>query len=452
MLDINKLQSVIDKNAVPQTTDMMIQRALAEATYYGKNEKLVYCEEIVQKMIDLGHRDGHTTSDFANYQRELANQLAEIFGFAELSFNSSIAAFFPGVFIATTAPGGCTLCQAVIVKYTKISAGKLSGGTTQVIDFDKNHKGIVFKPGSRYVMRMYLGMDLFMDYGANSMTAQEIMAIILHEIGHNFYVGPIRELSVFALSLLSIEDMTELISLVVFTQGVMPISAEVDRIIPEDIKKSIAQVTNSVGWMMQPFWNVCSVMISIFNLISVMRIMIGDLILNMDVMVKRTIRAGFKYDSEKYSDSFATAYGYGPELSTALAKLNRIRFKLTAKNKSADQLINFLYGMCNLPLNMLLCLTDEHPGHQARLMNNIKYLEACGKNIDNPVVRKQYEQDIKRIHALRDDVKKLKTDDMKVSEAVVASIQDIVNVSDAREFFSSLHPKFTKYYNLDVTV
>ena len=453
MVNINTLHNIIESSAVPQTTDMMIQRALDEATYYGKNEQLIQCEKIIQKMIDIGHKDGQMTQDFANCQYELANKLANIFGFSELSFNSSIVTYFPGMLLSSTSPGGCTLCQAVILKYTKIAAGKASGsGTTRVIDFDRNHKGIVFKPGSNYVMRMYLGMDLFMDYGDNSMTAQEIMAVILHEIGHNFYVGPVRELSKYAFMLLDISDLSSLIHSIVFMEGVLPVTAEIDKVIPADIKKITAQIVNTLGWALQPIWNMRRLLSAYNSFAATLGLIAGTLYIKIDYMVVNAVRAGFNYDSEKYSDAFATAYGYGPELSTALAKLSRVKFKFTSKNKSIDNALNFLYEICVLPLDIIFCLTDEHPNNQARLMNDIKYLEACSRSIDNPVIRKQYEQDIKRIYALRDDVKNMRTDNTSISDAASAMIQDLVNISDPREFFSALHPKFTKYYNLDTTV
>ncbi len=73
------------------------------------------------------------------------------------------------------------------------------------------------------------------------------------------------------------------------------------------------------------------------------------------------------YLDEKFADSFATIYGFGPELSSAMLKIKKLN--LDSHPKALTDLFD---GCVNLSINGLM---DEHPHDLARMNTQIELLE-----------------------------------------------------------------------------
>ena len=436
------------------TCDDYIQKALNEATYYGKNDQLKECEAIVQKMIDEAHFSKVYSEEFANLTLDLSQKIKDIFNFWDVSINSSLfwsCILMSGGVSSLFAPGGCTISASMIIKYVQIAGGAFgsSGGSTMGIEFDKNHKGIVFKPGAFYALRMFLGMDLFMDYGDLSLTAEEIMAVIMHEIGHNFYVGPINEFGILAIQLLTTGDIIRILMGEISFAGMTAGGIIIDSYISDDIKKGIIRITNFGKMIFDPIFNFLRVAGSIKTLILLYKIFTGSVIfLISGVRFAQSIVINtLKYDDEKYADAFAAAYGYAEPLSTSLFKISKVRFRKipTPVNKS----LTAFCQVAQMPFAILFFLTDCHPNNLARLDNNIKYLENSASSISNKVVQKQYLEDIKKLKQMREDIRKNAYPLTGISTSIQARIADFTNISDVRNLISRLNPKKNNYNNLD---
>lgn len=444
MLDINKMSAFVEGSEA-------YCKPLDEATYFGRNRYLNECEEILDEMIRIAHTEGEfgvMSESFARMMAAVAGKLRVLYGFYDFTINESILSCIPPIGIIVAMPNAATVCKSAVVKYTQ----KATGGTkTWEVDFDKTHKGIQFAPSTRQCLRMWLGVGLFMDYGEYSLTGAEILAIILHEIGHNFYVGPVREFGSQFLLFASMQDLSQAvlaqISMIILTEG----SNAIDNIMPADLKKSTMMLMNSLGVLLSPVIPVIGTLNTIKMLGSLAAFLSGLLISTVAI---NTIKAILKYDSEKYSDAFATSYGYGAELSSALSKMEHVRIPdmATANDKKKQDIIEFVNWIIKLPVRMIMSIVrpDEHPNTTGRLRNDIKYMEAAGKKISDPKLRKEYENQLTAMYRLREQAKLYQGANVIHNiNKVEAIIQDTIHLSDTKDIFSSLRPSISTYRNLD---
>lgn len=443
MVDVMKLKMM----AETAQDDYFYNVAMNEATFYGRNAELKKAEAILDDMVKIAHTKGTGTDAFNDKMMDLAEVLRRTFGFSSFQINNSILMLHPGLFGQVLGTAGCTLCHSAILKYSRMTFGNLN---TTCVEFDRTHKGVKFEKGTQYGMRMFLGMGLFTDYGPElSMTGAEILAIILHEIGHNFYVGPVRELTFDVLGMLCAADIVSYFCGYIYGSILLEGIGVLDGMLPDNIQSTGSKIYNTLSGILQPLFGVTGIIGSIKSLI---RIAIYFSLFVSTIPV-RMVRAIFHYDSEKYSDAFATSYGYGTELSTALEKFDHIKIKgVTEKAGNGTQnVLDFLKFLYQFPIDILLYFIDEHPNSEGRLKNDIDFMEEAGKKITDPRLQKEFDIEMKKMYALRDEVKKYRGPNaVKLNAKIVSIIQDLANISDPKDVFSSLRPKWSKYKNIDM--
>ena len=105
------------------------------------------------------------------------------------------------------------------------------------------------------------------------------------------------------------------------------------------------------------------------------------------------------YASEKYADSFATAYGYGPALSRALQKLNMNKGSASIEQVIYDiPVVNWWYDLNKLSVRVIAGLIDVHPSEPSRVMAQLNKLKRDAKDPQlDPRVKKELEKDINDI-------------------------------------------------------
>lgn len=449
MIDINKMYAIAEQSTIPYNRQLNNQlMTLDEATYYGRNKELIECEQILDKMVEIGHNGKTASQQFTDLMEKLSAKLATTFGFSDFHINHSMLCFLPEILLDVTSTAGCTFCKAAIIKYVRKSG--IDGKQTMVVDFDKNHKGIKFKPNSYYNMRMFLGMELFMSFGEYSLTGAEILAIILHEIGHNFYVGPVRELGSTFLTFASLGDIYQIITGVIVQAILIEGISVLDDALPPDTRNAATRIINMLGTIARPVFTLINIRYFIITLIELSTVFVNmfDKIINNPITITK---AFLGYDPEKYSDAFATAYGYGTELSTGLNKLSHFRIKTISNNIYSQSAVDLFVSIARLPIVFLYIFIDPHPNNQGRLLNDIRYLEAAGSKITNPYIKKEYIEELNKIKALRETTKNYAgVDPIKGADKLAAWIQDILKISDWKDFSSSLNPKRSIYKNLDI--
>lgn len=441
MVNIQSLKN-LSENA---KKDQFYHIAMNEATFYGKNENLKKAEEILDKMIVIAHSRGTQEEDFTDNMEYLCEVLRQTFGFYSVKINSSMIMFHPHIFADILTTSGCTYCHAALFKYARVVVGKAK---TECIQIDKKHQSVKFDKKSHYGIRIFIGMELFADYGPElSMTGAEILAILLHEIGHNFYIGPVKELTWNAIGMMTSADFVSYMVWYFKAYGLVEVAFIAEEYLPDEMQTVFMRVYNSVSQILTPISSLHTLYRIVENFIKI-AFMGASYIINIPV---RVIKVFMNYDSEKYSDAFATSYGYGAELSSALNKMRHYKVQIVSANNKAQNVIDFVTFICRIPISIINMLLDEHPNNEARLMNDIKYMEEAGKAITNPHLKKEFEVEMKKMYALREDIKSYRGfNPVKLSSKYLSIIQDLTKISDIKEIFSSLQPKWSKYRNLDM--
>lgn len=431
MIDIIKLQSI----ANPPSSE----KSISEATFYGRNANLVKVEKIFDEMIEIAKAPGGTTSQkFTDKMNQAAVLLRDTFGFTDLQINSSIWLFFPKLGPNLLGTTGCTISHGAIYKMVRSASKTLK---TEVVDFDKKSKVVRFAPGNSWSMRLFIGPALFIPNNEYSYTGAEILAIVLHEIGHNFYIGPVRELTSEALSMLTAKDIVDYLQGMIISSMVIEGMHTLDTLENDKVRQIVGQLYSAGSTIAGPAMCIASLLALSLRLFEV-----G---LKITLAPVEIIRGILKYDAEKYSDAFATSYGYGAELSSALSKMNHLRFDYGIGTYTSD-ISDFFYWIVRFPLTCLYFFTDVHPNADGRLLNDIKYMKAAGEKITDKKQRAEFDREMNKMLALRDEMKNYRgTNVFRTTSAFRAFIQDLLDISDWKDLTTNLYPKLNNYKNLD---
>lgn len=95
------------------------------------------------------------------------------------------------------------------------------------------------------------------------------------------------------------------------------------------------------------------------------------------------LRSTIGYASEDWSDSFASAYGYGPSLMSALAKMEMVNMGYSATNPIARALNEVMYTTSTLQTLSLL-MFSTHQETQTRIRKILDDLEKVAKDKNMP--------------------------------------------------------------------
>lgn len=315
-MDYSALRSIVQSGMyMIESTDMELDEA-----YYGRDK--LYD---VQKAADVvcatirNNPDVSMTDHPAN--KKLCAELCKVFG-------------FKGCVITWVNPsliGGHTIPSCKIID-TKANRSISSGWTKSKGYYDIEHTMWVFIE----MDQLYVSMM--------GVTGEECVAVILHEIGHNFdnsawgIVGDLITLSDILIKLLMQTDFSEIGDTVTTAGSIVAILVaknsvygrymvnEITRIhdifielFPEKVRHTIRQILYAAGGVMDFIYELIPVKL-IKNIRQYIRI--ADP-LQVGIILGRKFIINFgTRKQEIFADSFATAYGYGPELSSFLHKMD----------------------------------------------------------------------------------------------------------------------------------
>lgn len=238
-------------------------------------------------------------------------------------------------------------------------------------------------------------------FNYEELTNEELMAIILHEIGHQFFLAVTDEVCIYAIfdSLIgAIQSINKRI--------ISRISSG-NNIRFDDIKNDVNEITNKFG--INNFLN------NIKNrILSVPRSLrsIPKFLSNKffrESMEDNMKRNRIEYTDEKFADSFAVMYGYGIELHTSFTKfdkwfLNNTKVKPESRNGVIISFKTFINMTKDLIAYIRDSQEDEHPTDLARLKVSIEYLkrELAKEGLD-PKVKLELMKQINDMQKLIDD-------------------------------------------------
>lgn len=234
------------------------------------------------------------------------------------------------------------------------------------------------------------------------MTPEEMMGVILHEIGHCMNAT----LFAFLAQLPGIRFFKELkndidngniasvlttILVFVFKMPFVKLITQIDRVLNDMASKSpvlagfvkqLSIIITEVIDILRPFKRLAKIAnISPTKYISAA--------LDPDTL--------FGYQAERFSDSFATAYGYGVGVGTFMDKLDKNKNSIVQDvNKIAPA---FAIGrdLARVSVDIVYSMLDPHPKHAARIINQLNQMKRSlnDPNLDSSV-RKELLYNIER--------------------------------------------------------
>lgn len=348
--------------------------------YYGKVKPLRDAERILgifrKKYFGLTKHVNSANSDPLLY--EFCEILRKQFGFKRLiiTINSSILAN------AGTYGGGWITCEKAKIIKTKNG----------------------FKYDGTVNMLMLIYTQLIFN---EEITDEEIMAVILHEIGHNFSQKTSNIVNVGKAA-----QTLELIAIYLYciANGWLDV-----------VFQCLLLTTNEGKGIMGDLYRIlykdnkaCAILISalqfIINLPMGLYQTVMDLVpyINIDALINNALGMNYLlitgFVDERAADNFATIYGYGPELATALVKLEN---SATPIRKVVHKMpvLGWVFDMMKIPENIVWSMVDEHPTTPSRAKAQYNYLL---KELDkqSPALRKAVQEDIDKMIADQEERKK----------------------------------------------
>jgi hypothetical protein len=305
-----------------------------------------------------------------------------------LKFNRLTENFFGfSTFCFTITPDQSVNCSSLTLAglLTKDELKRIAG------NLKANNTGIKFDPkkskvdGSVICNAGLMFRDVFSD--------EEIFAVYLHEIGHCFFKAVEDKDTIFNANYAAANTIKKANNLVkdTFRKRI--------RVTIDQIKKDIDKI------------NPTKKVEQVFNLVNIR--LVGEKVKRKFFKEDMNANMGTNmqsYTDEKFADTFATMYGYGIELHTALGKFDKDFFKFYGKTfySKGNPIANFI------KLNILLnneysnyingVAQDEHPSDLVRISVSIQYIrrELSRENLD-PKLKLQLVAQLNELQSMIDD-------------------------------------------------
>lgn len=326
----------------------------------------------------------------------------------------------------------------------------------------KTPNGFKYSKETEYSCMVFINSSLIVD---SHYTDREVMAIIFHEIGHNFQqnFNPastfngclMKALNLASIPIHSIEIILDPLNSEVHAQSVVGSVDALNRNVIKAADKlkqenpEFVQATYMIKNIISIFKTVTTniiVFISnaliLFNPIGNLIVMVYEKILDIVKNPFDILLSALGYKGEKLSDEFATIYGYGADLSSALEKMDfGHRSGLLANDVWSGWSIYKVVDLVQLPIKFLFAPFEPHPETVSRANNQLKLLEKeLTKNGIDPRMEKQIKEDMDKI---RSSIKRMTTvkfnDSYAIRKAYAAYLLNTCG-GDLRELFNKNKP------------
>ena len=321
------------------TNNASYKKEVVTEAYFGKTDILLEIESLLNQYVANIKKDtlikGGTiriSSDVTNKtNRAIISKVEKLvekqFKIKEFILNMYTGAPMDIVF----RPAGNAFTRPKSFNFTK-EASKLS---------DK------FIDGSNTVIGVNVDTAIISWY---DLTGEELTGIILHEIGHGLSVSIMQYLNI---CMLAPNIGGAIVYYVASEFGY--IASIVGKFIEEilDAVPPLRFIDQTISGLAV---NISAILPAGINLISIPS-MLRSL---------NPIRWSLGYVEEKYADSFSASYGYGPALSSGLAKFESLNVG-GAKLVRAIPVVNQVADLGNVIAGSIFNLIDEHPANPVRI-------------------------------------------------------------------------------------
>ena len=197
---------------------------------------------------------------------------------------------------------------------------------------------------------------------ADFMEDEELFAVLLHEVGHTFYqaVTSGKESSVNKAMMLcnSLKKLNKMI-LGRISAGKYVSNDEIAKDVDSNFKNAAKVILNN--FVIKPFNLAKSFVSKLFK---------------KDALEDNFSKKMTRYTDEKFADTFAAIYGYGPELHSGLQKIYTEIFKQYPQTRNSILVILNAYNLyINDLFAFMMGVQDEHPNDLARMKVAADYLK-----------------------------------------------------------------------------
>ena len=219
-------------------------------------------------------------------------------------------------------------------------------------------------------------------------TDEEIMAAMLHEIGHGFFEAVTDEDGEYTIS-------KKIVTSLSYAIGCARIHVKNGKKVSMDIvEKELSHISEYIGNLKR----------SISNLLSKGKKKIFGESMSMNMVKNR-----LAYTNEKFADTFAAMFGYAEECHSVDIKMMQNIYNSAYGVKTYPKIIETL-KMYKLYIGDLMAyafnLQDEHPAELARIKTSIDYIkrELSKEGLD-PKMKSQLVDQLNKLNKLIDDYK-----------------------------------------------
>ena len=278
--------------------------------------------------------------------------------------------------------------------------------------------GYRYNKQANFAALLYITSGLFLN---EAFTDAEITAIMLHEIGHNFttsaidYNGNLNVLNNVLVGLYTFGVYT-----VASTNVVKRASINLNNYMAKTFRR-LAEVYNSFKSVIGTWSYIIAEYLKFGEFVNGITMPFSTMVTTIASNVwSITMRYALfptrfltGYDDERFADSFATMYGYGPEMQTALEKLHDRKYSVYAMDKfiSESPLIANYIDLFKLPVLFIIYAFDEHPELPARMKNACTQIEYDLKNHHyRPAMKARIKHDLKVMQANLAKYEKINSD------------------------------------------
>lgn len=279
--------------------------------------------------------------------------------------------------------------------------------------------GYRYRKESGYICWIVISGGLL--YNTTKFTDREVLAVILHEIGHNFsckngMINTFKNIS----SVVTIAGavMTAMVNPALGAGWLITSSSHFFKFlnaVNQYCYRNFPEVMLVFDYLSYGF-NIVKDIIGEFTFLSSLATMfevpskIIGYLLGLFYGKMRNVMAlgpGYAihliagYPDEQFADSFPALYGYGPDVNSALDKISSYgNSGYASQDCIARNAPIFLaaYDLCFLPIVIAITPLDEHPAIFERLMNTIRVLETEAEHSHNPKLKKRLKSDIARLN------------------------------------------------------
>lgn len=267
--------------------------------------------------------------------------------------------------------------------------------------------GFRFNPDMDYACMVYVYSGLM--FNPNYST-DEIMAIILHEIGHNFFSSINTNNCILLLSykvLLFIAILQSNILQFLFMSNTIDsaiLKFERDLIQKHSI---FIEIRDAFKWCNAILQAVIGGAFTIANLLTFNFLKTALYAMSAARKIATKVQNPLtllpfltSYRNERTADNFPAMYGYAPAASSAFKKMESAGYSASKAMNTIETIpfVSTIYNMLPTPFIILLTAFDEHPQGIARMSDQIDLLEHELRKTDlDHKMRKVIETDIKAI-------------------------------------------------------